>query len=137
MVKSRQEQQNNTKKPVFLQNRKLLQTAVSFYTKGYTITFLTVNLEFGTIWKKANMKTIFELMLIIFDFVSDLLVGIGLYQACHKVFAGLSLTFLALPSILILLFLIISCNYPFKTEDRMTKYIKEKSGLYPVGLMGK
>ena len=83
------------------------------------------------------MKTIFELMLIIFDFVSDLLVGIGLYQACHKVFAGLSLTFLALPSILILLFLIISCIYPFKTEDRMTKYIKEKSGLYPVGLIGK
>lgn len=83
------------------------------------------------------MKTIFELMLIIFDFVSDLLVGIGLYQACHPIFSGLSFMFLALPSILILLFFIISCKYPFKTEDRMTKYIKEKSGLYPFGLIGK
>ena len=82
------------------------------------------------------MKTIFELILIIFDFVSDLLVGIGLYQACHYIFASISFTFLALPSIMTSLFLIISCKYPFKTEDRMTKYIKEKSGLYPVGLIG-
>ena len=77
---------------------------------------------------------IFDLMLIMFDFVSDISVGIGLYQACHLNFALISFTLSALPSVLMMLFLFVSCICP--CEDRMTRYIKGHSGLYPGGLIG-
>ena len=75
-----------------------------------------------------------EYLLIILDFASDIWVGIGLYYACHQNFAYISFTLSALPSILIFIFFVISCICP--CQDRMTKYIKEKSGLYPGGLIG-
>ena len=77
---------------------------------------------------------ILDSLLIIFDFVSDISVGIGLYQACHLNFAIISFTLSALPSVLIMFFLIVSCICP--CEDRMTRYIKGHSGLYPGGLIG-
>ena len=70
----------------------------------------------------------------IIDFVSDIFVGIGLYYACHYNFAYVSFTLSALPSILIFIFLLISCICP--CDDRMTIYIKKRSGLYPGGLIG-
>ena len=70
----------------------------------------------------------------IVDFVSDIIVGIGLLYACHYNFAYVSFILTALPSILILIFLLISCICP--CDDRMTVYIKQCSGLYPGGLIG-
>ena len=80
------------------------------------------------------MLEIINIIFTIIDFVSDILVGIGLYYACHYNFAYCSFTLSALPSILILIFLLISCICPCK--DRMTMYVKHHSGLYPGGLIG-
>ena len=80
------------------------------------------------------MLEIINIIFTIIDFVSDILVGIGLYYACHYNFAYVSFTLSALPSILIFIFLLISCICP--CDDRMTDYIKECSGLYPGGLIG-
>ena len=83
------------------------------------------------------LKILLEFIIVVFttfDFVSDILVGIGLYYACHYNFAYVSFILTALPSILILIFLLISCICP--CDDRMTDYIKECSGLYPGGLIG-
>ena len=80
------------------------------------------------------MLEIINIIFTIIDFVSDILVGIGLYYACHYNFAYCSFTLSALPSILILIFLLISCICP--CDDRMTIYVKQHSGLYPGGLIG-
>ena len=54
----------------------------------------------------------FGIILVIADFGSDLTVGISLFETCHYVWAALSMFFTALPSILVLLFVIIICIFP-------------------------
>ena len=79
--------------------------------------------------------TIFGNFLCIFDFISDIWVGVYLYYGCHYKFATISFLFTSQPSILIFLFLTISCICT-RDDDRMTNYVKSKSGLYPFHMIG-
>ena len=79
--------------------------------------------------------TIIGLLLINFDFGSDIWVGVGLFNGCHHKFAAISFLFTTLPSILTFLFVIIS-SICTRDDDRMTNYVKSKSGLYPFHIIG-
>ena len=84
---------------------------------------------------KKLVLLIIGLFLINLDFVSDLMVGLGLYNACHYYFAFVSFFFSSLPSILIFIFLTLTSIFP-NIADRMTTYVKNQSGLYPFQLLG-
>ena len=86
-------------------------------------------------FSKENLESILGLIFIIFDYICDLDVGIGLYQDCHYNFAAVSFFFTSLPSILVLLFVTITCLFP-NLGDNMTSYVKEVSGLNRGDLIG-
>lgn len=75
----------------------------------------------------------FGIILVIVDFVSDLTVGIGLFEACHYNWVALSMFFTALPSILVLSFVIIICIFPNIGNE---VYVKNVSGLNNLDLIG-
>ena len=77
----------------------------------------------------------FGIILVIADFGSDLTVGISLFETCHYVWAALSMFFTALPSILVLLFVIIICIFP-NIGDEVSSYVKNVSGLSYIDLIG-
>ena len=82
-----------------------------------------------------NIFHVFGLILTIFDFGSDIWVGINLYYACHYKFAAISFFLTALPSLLILIFFAVTSLYP-NLKDKMTRYVKERSGLSKFDLIG-
>ena len=84
---------------------------------------------------KEKIEPLLGLFLIIFDYICDLDVGIGLYRDCHYNFAAISFFFTALPSMLVLLFVTITCLFP-NLGDNMTSYVKEVSGLDRGDLIG-
>ena len=78
-------------------------------------------------------KTILGFFLALSDFVSDILVGINLYLACHYKFAIISFFLTAMPSIVVLLSSI--AIYIFNYRDALLFQI-ERNGLNHLDLLG-
>ena len=119
----------------------------NFINRAQDVTFSCIHCTDSFVDRSFKSKTfvmaevkkivwlIIGLFLINLDFVSDLMVGLGLYNGCHYYFASVSFFFSSLPSILIFIFLTLTSIFP-KIGDRMTNYVKEQSGLYPFHLLG-
>ena len=87
----------------------------------------------------GNLFKIFGLVMILVDVGSDLMVGIDLYNSCHYKWAAISFFFTALPSLLVLVFVTVTCLLPslsWKLADNMTIYVEEVSGLHRGDLIG-
>ena len=74
---------------------------------------------FGIVFK------IVGLILIVSDFGSDLWVGINLFNQCHYNYAAISLTLTALPTILVVLFVLVTFVMCPNSKDGLSTYWKE------------
>ena len=82
-----------------------------------------------------NIVHVFVLILTIFDFGSDIWVGINLYYSCHYKFAAISFFLTALPALLFFIFFAVTSLRP-NLNDKMTRYVKERSGLTKFDFIG-